>query len=111
LGRLIEDTYHRDLHEKYGKIMKITGIPGVKNIVMIFDPDDIEKVRVNVYKWRILGLQLASCWRSVQIYFMIRAFFQMLLYLTQTDTQSFIGGHFFASRKIFLGAENILKIS
>jgi hypothetical protein len=39
--------------------MKITGIPGVKNMVMVFDPDDIEKV--SVYKWLVLGLQLASC--------------------------------------------------
>jgi hypothetical protein len=59
--------------------MKITGIPGVKNIVMIFDPDDIEKV--SVYKWHILGLQLASCWRSVQIFFMTLAFFQIFQYL------------------------------
>jgi hypothetical protein len=56
--------------------MKITGIPGVKNMVIVFDPDDIEKVRV--YKWRILGLQLASCWWSVQIHFTTLKFFQIL---------------------------------
>jgi hypothetical protein len=28
--------------------MKITGIPGVKNIVMVFEADDIEKV--NIYE-------------------------------------------------------------
>jgi hypothetical protein len=45
---LADENYHRHLYEKYGKIMKITGIPGFKNMVMIFDPDDIEKV--SVYK-------------------------------------------------------------
>jgi hypothetical protein len=34
------------MHEKYGDILKITGIPGMKTMVMIFDPDDIEKVSV-----------------------------------------------------------------
>jgi effector-binding domain-containing protein len=32
------------LHEKYGKIMKISGLPGGKNMVLVFDPDEIEKV-------------------------------------------------------------------
>jgi hypothetical protein len=43
----MEDSYHKILHEKYGNIMKITGLPGRKNMVCIFDPDDIEKVRFN----------------------------------------------------------------
>jgi hypothetical protein len=34
------------MHKKYGKIVKITGIPGMKNMVMLFDPDEIEKVSV-----------------------------------------------------------------
>jgi hypothetical protein len=34
------------MHEKYGNILKITGIPGRKNIVILFDPDDIEKVSI-----------------------------------------------------------------
>jgi hypothetical protein len=42
----VEESYHKDLYERYGKIMKITGIPGVKDMVMVFDPDDIEKVSV-----------------------------------------------------------------
>jgi uncharacterized protein with GYD domain len=42
---LIEDTYHKLLHEKYGKIMKISEILGRKDMVVVFDPDDIEKVR------------------------------------------------------------------
>jgi hypothetical protein len=45
---MADENYHRDLHEKYGKIIKITGIPGSKNMVMVFDPDDIEKV--SIYK-------------------------------------------------------------
>ncbi|XP_023726868.1 probable cytochrome P450 301a1, mitochondrial [Cryptotermes secundus] len=53
LYRLREESYHRDLYEKYGKIMKITGIPGVKNIVIVFDPDDIEKVFRNEGPWPI----------------------------------------------------------
>jgi hypothetical protein len=36
------------LHEKYGKIMKITGLPRHKNLVFIFDPDEIEKVGVYI---------------------------------------------------------------
>jgi hypothetical protein len=44
LGRILEDSYHKILHEKYGKIMKISGILDGKNMVMVFDPDEIEKV-------------------------------------------------------------------
>ncbi|PNF42439.1 putative cytochrome P450 301a1, mitochondrial [Cryptotermes secundus] len=53
LYRLTEESYHRDLYEMYGKIMKITGIPGVKNMVMVFDPDVIEKVYRNEGPWPI----------------------------------------------------------
>jgi hypothetical protein len=35
--------------------MKITGIPGVKNMVMVFEPDDIEKV--NIYERCVLDLE------------------------------------------------------
>jgi hypothetical protein len=56
---------HRQLYEKYGKIMKITGLPGIKNIVMVFDPNDIEKVSAD--KWRILCLHLNSYCHSMQI--------------------------------------------
>jgi hypothetical protein len=38
--------------------MKLTGLPGIKNIVMLFDPNDIEKVSAD--KWRILCLHLNS---------------------------------------------------
>jgi hypothetical protein len=47
LGRILDDSYHRILHEKYGKIMKISGLPGGKNMVWVFDPDEIEKVSFN----------------------------------------------------------------
>jgi hypothetical protein len=46
LSKLTDGKHHRIMHQKYGRIMKITGIPGRKNIVMLFDPDDIEKVSV-----------------------------------------------------------------
>jgi hypothetical protein len=42
----MEDSYHKILHEKYGKIMKISGLPGGKDMVVVFDPDDIKKVRL-----------------------------------------------------------------
>jgi hypothetical protein len=41
-----DENHHRIMHEKYGNILKITGIPGRKNMVMLFDPDEIEKVSV-----------------------------------------------------------------
>jgi hypothetical protein len=44
LRRIIEDSYQKALHEKYGKIMKISGLPGGKNMLFVFDPDEIEKV-------------------------------------------------------------------
>ncbi|PNF13667.1 hypothetical protein B7P43_G16772 [Cryptotermes secundus] len=53
LYRLTDERYHKDLYEKYGKIMKITGIPGLKNIVIVFDPDVIEKVFRNEGPWPI----------------------------------------------------------
>jgi len=46
----MDDSYHKILHEKYGKIMKISGIPGRKNILMVFDPDEIEKVSLYMYR-------------------------------------------------------------
>jgi hypothetical protein len=42
----MEESYHREQYEKYGKIMKITGLPGIKDMVLLFDPDDVEKVHV-----------------------------------------------------------------
>jgi hypothetical protein len=44
----MEDSYHKTLHERYGKIMKITEIPGRKNIVLLFDPDEISKVSLHM---------------------------------------------------------------
>jgi hypothetical protein len=44
LRRIIEDSFHKILHEKYGRMMKISGLPDGKNILLLFDPDDIEKV-------------------------------------------------------------------
>jgi hypothetical protein len=44
LNRILEDSYHRILHEKYGKIVKISGLPGRKDMVWVFDPEEIEKV-------------------------------------------------------------------
>ena len=44
MSRILDDSFHKILHEKYGKIMKISGLPGGKNMVLVFDPDEIEKV-------------------------------------------------------------------
>jgi hypothetical protein len=44
---MLEDSYHKILHEKYGKIMKISGLPDGKNLMLLFDPDEIEKVSFN----------------------------------------------------------------
>ena len=44
MRRILDDSFHKILHEKYGKIMKIIGLPGRKNMVFVFDPDEIEKV-------------------------------------------------------------------
>jgi hypothetical protein len=46
LGQIRDEKYHRIMQEKYGKIMKISRIPGMINMVMLFDPDDTEKVSV-----------------------------------------------------------------
>jgi hypothetical protein len=40
----MEDSFHKILHEKYGKLMKLSGIPGRKHMLWVFDPDEIEKV-------------------------------------------------------------------
>jgi hypothetical protein len=32
------------LHEIYGKMMKISGLPSGKNMVLVLDADEIEKV-------------------------------------------------------------------
>lgn len=32
------------LHRKYGDIVKMAGLPGRSDMVMIYDPDEIEKV-------------------------------------------------------------------
>jgi hypothetical protein len=45
MNRILDDTFHKILHEKYGKIMKIGGLPGMKDMVWLFDPHEIEKVR------------------------------------------------------------------
>ena len=52
MSRIVEDPFHKFLNEKYGKIMKISGLPGGKNMLLLFDPDDIEKVSftLNVYR-------------------------------------------------------------
>ena len=44
MNRILDDTFHKILHEKYGKIMKIGGLPGMKDMVWLFDPHEIEKV-------------------------------------------------------------------
>jgi hypothetical protein len=49
----VEDSYHKILHEKYGKIMKISGLPNGKNMVFVFDPDDIEKVSFKLNGYRL----------------------------------------------------------
>jgi hypothetical protein len=46
LNNIRDPSFQRTLHEKYGKIMKIVGLPGTRNIVFLFDPDEIEKVSV-----------------------------------------------------------------
>jgi hypothetical protein len=58
----MDENTHRQLYEKYGKIMKITGLPGIKNIVMVFDPDDVEKVSVciNGAYWAYFMTQRAN---------------------------------------------------
>jgi hypothetical protein len=50
----VEDSFHKILQEKYGKIMKISGLPGGRNMVFIFDPDDIEKVRFIFNSYRLI---------------------------------------------------------
>ena len=41
-----EFTVQQDVfYRTYGNIARITGLPGRRDMVMIFDPDDIEKVR------------------------------------------------------------------
>jgi len=46
LNNISDPSLLRTLHEKCGKIMKVTGQPSGKNMVWVFDPDDVEKVRV-----------------------------------------------------------------
>jgi hypothetical protein len=50
LRNIADPSFQRILHEKYGKIMKIIGLPGTRNIVLLFDPDEIEKVSVYMYR-------------------------------------------------------------
>jgi hypothetical protein len=42
------------LHKKYGDIVKLTGLPGKKDILIIFDPEEIEKVTVLSIAYRLL---------------------------------------------------------
>jgi hypothetical protein len=42
------------LHNKYGDIVKLTGLPGKKDMIIIFDPEDIEKVTVLSIAYRLL---------------------------------------------------------
>ncbi|KDR20887.1 putative cytochrome P450 301a1, mitochondrial, partial [Zootermopsis nevadensis] len=41
------------LHRKYGDIVKMAGLPGRSDMVMIYDPDEIEKVFRNEGPWPI----------------------------------------------------------
>jgi hypothetical protein len=47
LNNIRDPNFQRTLHEKYGKIMKIIELPGTRNVVFLFDPDEIEKVSVD----------------------------------------------------------------
>lgn len=53
MRRIVEDKLKKFIKEKYGKIMKISGMKGRKNMLMIFDNDEIEKVLRNEGKWKI----------------------------------------------------------
>jgi hypothetical protein len=44
VNNIRDPNFQRILHEKHGKIMKIIGLPGTRNVVFLFDPDEIEKV-------------------------------------------------------------------
>ena len=46
----MDDSYHKIIYENYGKIMKISGLPGGKTMVSLFDPDEIEKVSFYTYR-------------------------------------------------------------
>jgi hypothetical protein len=53
LGNIIEDSFFTNLYEKYGEIVKITGLPGRNNMVVLFDPDEIEKVSIMETIWEV----------------------------------------------------------
>jgi len=50
----VDESCHKILHKKYGKIMKISGLPGGKNMVLIFDPDETEKVSFTRKVYRLI---------------------------------------------------------
>jgi len=66
LSRLLDDSYHKILYERYGKIVKISGVPGNKDMVWIFDPDDIEKVGFTRKFFRLIP-QLDICRRALNL--------------------------------------------
>jgi hypothetical protein len=51
----LEDSFNKILHEKYGKIMKISGMPNGRNMVFVFDPDEIEKVRFTLNGYLLIS--------------------------------------------------------
>lgn len=66
LNRLLDVFCLKDLNQKYGNIMKISGIPGKKDFVLLFDADDIEKVFRNEGPWPIRDtVQCAAHYRLV----------------------------------------------
>lgn len=62
-----EFTVQQDIfYRTYGNIVRITGLPGRKDMVMIFDPDDIEKVYRNEGQWpKRNALQSLGYYRTV----------------------------------------------
>ncbi|KAJ9596905.1 hypothetical protein L9F63_012070 [Diploptera punctata] len=51
LSEFADVRVYRILNKQYGNIFKIAGIPGRADIVVLFDPDDIEKVFRNEGPW------------------------------------------------------------
>ncbi|KAJ9595929.1 hypothetical protein L9F63_012876, partial [Diploptera punctata] len=53
LHRLREVAFMKELNKRYGDIIKISGIPGKSDIVILYDADEIEKVFRNEGPWPI----------------------------------------------------------
>ncbi|KAJ9595930.1 hypothetical protein L9F63_012877, partial [Diploptera punctata] len=66
LHRVREVNFIKELRKKYGDIIKISGIPGRSDIVLLFDADEIEKVFRNEGQWPIRdAIDFAAHYRLV----------------------------------------------